>query len=66
MDEEMIAKIDEYIDKFITSDNVLVKVKEENQPINSLKRLFLKRIKERGVTNVTAYTFLGDLYLEKI
>jgi hypothetical protein len=70
MKEEMTEKIDEYLDKyldkFIASEHVLVKVKEEHQPINSLKRLFLERIKERGITNVTSYTFLGDLYLEKI
>lgn len=66
MKEEIAKKIDEYLDKFISSDLVLVKVKEEDQPVDSLKRLFLARIKERGLTNVTSYTFLGDLYLEKI
>ena len=66
MKEEMTDKIDEYLDKFIASEHVLVKVKEEHQPVNSLKRLFLARIKERGLTNVTSYTFLGELYLEKI
>lgn len=66
MKEEMTEKIDEYLDKFISSEHVLVKIKEENQPVNSLKRLFLERIKVRGLTNVTSYVFLGDLYLEKI
>ena len=63
---EMTEKIDEYIDKFIASDLMLIKIKEENQPVNSLKRIFLQRIKERGIENVTSYTFLGELYLEKI
>lgn len=66
MTTEMTEKIDEYIDKFIASDLVLIKIKEENQPINSLKRIFLQRIKEREIENITSYTFLGELYLEKI
>ncbi|MCW4012775.1 MAG: hypothetical protein NWF07_07260 [Candidatus Bathyarchaeota archaeon] len=63
---EMTEKIDEYLDKFIASDLVLIKIKEENQPINSLKRLFLERIKERGLEHITSYTFLEELFLEKI
>jgi len=62
----MTEKIDEYIDKFIASDLVLIKIKEENYPINSLRRIFLQRIKERKIENITSYTFLGELYLEKI
>ena len=66
MTPEMTEKIDEYLDKFIASDLVLIKIKEENHPINSLKRLFLERIKERGLEKITSYTFLGELFLEKI
>lgn len=66
MTTEMTEKIDEYIDKFIASNLVLIKIKEEDQPINSLKRIFLQRIKEREIVNITSYTFLGELYLEKI
>jgi hypothetical protein len=66
MTPEMTEKIDEYIDKFIASDLMLIKIKEENQPVNSLKRIFLQRIRERGIENITSYTFLGELYLEKI
>jgi hypothetical protein len=66
MTPETTEKIDEYLDKFIASDLVLIKIKEKNQPINSLKRLFLERIKERELANITSYTFLSELYLEKI
>ena len=66
MTTEMTEKIDEYIDKFIASDLVLIKIKEENQPTNILKRAFLQRINERKIENITSYTFLGELYLEKI
>ena len=66
MTTEMTEKIDEYIDKFIASNLMLIKIKEEDQPINSLKRIFLQRIKEREIENITSYTFLGELYLEKI
>jgi len=66
MTTEMTEKIYEYIDKFIASDLVLIKIKEENYPINSLRRIFLQRIKERKIENVTSYTFLSELYLEKI
>jgi hypothetical protein len=66
MIEEMTSKIDEYLDKFVSSELTLVKVKEEKYPINNLKRLFLERIKERDISNVISYIFLGELYLEKL
>ncbi len=66
MAEEKTKIIDEYLDKFITSDLILIKIKDEDYPINSLKKLFLKRIKEREIDKITSYVFLGDLYLEKL
>jgi hypothetical protein len=66
MNEEIDRIVDEYLDKFITSDLVLIKIKDEDYPINSLKRVFLERIKEREITQVTSYIFLQELYLEKI
>lgn len=66
MNKDINKTIDEYLDKFIDSDLVLIKIKNEDYPINSLKNIFLERIKERGINGVTSYTFLNELYLEKI
>ena len=66
MNGEIENIVDEYLDKFIASDLVLIKIKDEDYPINSLKRVFLERIKERDVKQVTSYIFLSELYLEKI
>lgn len=66
MREEITKTLDEYLDKFINSDLVLIKIKDNNYPIHSLKKMFLERIKERGLSSVTSYTFMNELYLEKI
>jgi len=66
MTEEINRIVDEYLDKFISSDLVLIKIKDENYPTNTLKRVLLDRIKEREIKKVTSYIFLNELYLEKI
>ena len=66
MNGEIENIVDEYLDKFIASDLVLIKIKDEDYPINSLKRVFLERIKEREIKQITSYIFLSELYLEKI
>ena len=66
MTEEIDRIVDEYLDKFISSDLVLIKIKDEIYPTNTLKRVFLDRIKEREIKKVTSYIFLNELYLEKI
>ena len=66
MTEEIDRIVDEYLDKFISSDLVLIKIKDEIYPTNTLKRVFLERIKERELKKVTSYIFLNELYLEKI
>ena len=66
MSEEINKVVDEYLDKFIASDLVLIKIKDEDYPINTLKRVFLERIKERDIEKITSYIFLQELYLEKI
>jgi len=66
MAEELKKIADEYLDRFITSDLVMVKITDENYPINSLKNMLISRIRKRGMTNITAYTFLNELFLEKI
>ena len=66
MNEELVKTVDEYLDKFISSDLVMIKIKDENYPPESIKRMMLNRIKERNLEGVTAYMFLKELYLEKI
>ena len=66
MNEEIDNVVDEYLDKFIASDLVLIKIRDENYPMNTLKRVFLERIKEREIQKVTSYIFLKELYLEKL
>ena len=66
MTEKIERVVDEYLQKFIASDIVLIKIKDENYPINTLKQVFLERIKEKALDNVTSYIFLKELYLEKI
>ena len=66
MSEQDNAVFDEYIDKFMSSDLSIVKIKDENYPSNFLRKALQQRIKNRGMTNLIAYTFLSDLYLEKI
>lgn len=66
MTEEIKNIVDEYLDRFLASDIVLIKIKDQNYPINTLKRVFQERIKQRELDNISAYIFLKELYLEKI
>lgn len=66
MTEEIKDIVDEYLDRFLSSDIILIKIKDQNYPINTMKRIFLERIKEREIDNVSAYIFLNDLFIEKI
>jgi hypothetical protein len=66
MEEEIIKLVDEYLDGFLSSEHVLIKVKDEKYPMNTLKRMFTTRIKERELTGITSYTFMKELYLEKL
>ena len=66
MTEELMRVADEYLDRFVSSDLMIVKIKDKKYPANSLKRIFLERIRERKLTGITSYTFMNELYLEKI
>jgi len=66
LSEQDIAVFDEYIDRFMSSDLSIVKIKDENYPSNFLRKALQQRIKDRGMTNLIVYTFLSDLFLEKI
>ena len=66
MTEEIKNIVDEYLDRFLASDIVLIKIKDQIYPINTLKRVFQERIKQRELDDISAYIFLKELYLEKI
>lgn len=66
MTEEIKNIVDEYLDRFQASDIILIKIKDQSYPINTLKRAFQERIKQREIDNISAYIFLKELYLEKI
>lgn len=66
MTEELDKVADEYLDRFKASDLVLVKINDEKYPVSTLKRVLLARIKERGLTGLTSYIFLNELFIEKV
>jgi hypothetical protein len=66
VNEELVKTVDEYLDKFLSSDLVMIKIKDEKYPPESIKRMLLRRIEEKKLQNVTAYMFMKELYLEKI
>ena len=66
MSEEIKATADEYIDKFVVSDLSLIKISDDTHSRMELREALLSRIRERGIGNITAYTFMNVLYLEKV
>lgn len=64
--EETKTVADEYIDKFLESKLSLVKITDNNYSLMALREALLARIKERGLNEIIAYTFLKGLYLEKV
>jgi hypothetical protein len=66
MKEEIRGIAEAYIDKFISSEQVLIKINDERYPVKSLHRMLQKLMKERGIENLIVYTFQNELFLEKI
>ncbi len=66
MNEELVKTVDEYLDKFISSNLVMIKINDKKYPPESLKRMLLRRITEKNLEGITAYMFRKELYLEKI
>ena len=63
--EEIDQKADEYLDRFLGSDLSMILIKDDVFPQNEMCKGLQNRISERGINNLTAYTFMGSLYLEK-
>lgn len=66
MKEEIRGIAEAYLDKFISSEQVLIKINDERYPVKSLHRMLQTLMKERGIENLIVYTFQNELFLEKI
>ena len=66
MSEEISKVADSYIDKFIATELTLIKITDEKYTLIEMRKAITSRITERDLNNITAYTFLGALYLEKV
>lgn len=66
MSEEIKTTADEYIDKFVVSGLSLIKISDDTYSRMELREALLSRISERGISNITAYTFMNVQYLEKV
>jgi len=66
MSDEIKAIADEYVDKFVASDVTLIKINDDRHTRMDLREVLISRIRERDLDGIICYTFLNDLYLEKI
>ena len=66
MSEEISKVADSYIDKFIATELTLIKITDETYTLLEMKKALTRRLVERDLNIITAYTFLGAPYLEKI
>ena len=65
MNKDIMVVADEYIDRFLVSDLSIIKIRDENYPRMELREALIAKINGRGLTILTAYTFMNELYLEK-
>ena len=63
---EINEEADKYIDRFIESELTLIKINDEKYPKMKLKEALTNQLRERNLTQIIAYSFMGGLYLEKI
>jgi hypothetical protein len=66
MSDEIKVIAEEYVDKFVTSDATLIKINDDRHTRMELREVLVSRIRERGLKSIICYTFMNDLYLEKI
>lgn len=63
--EEIKIKTDEYLDKFLGSELTIIKIKDDEFSESMIKKALQARINERQLRNLTVYSFMNGLYLEK-
>jgi hypothetical protein len=64
--DETLELVDQYIDRFLSSDHTIIKINDENYPSTLLNKRLQARIRERGIRKLISYVFINTLYLEKI
>jgi len=63
--DETLELVDQYIDRFLSSDHNIIKINDENYPSTFLNKRLQERIREREIKKMIAYVFMNTLYLEK-
>jgi hypothetical protein len=66
MSDEINTIADEYIDKFDVADITLIKITDNRYTRMDLRETLISRIRERGLEKIICYTFMNELYLEKL
>lgn len=66
MKEEIREIAEAYLEKFISSEPILIKINDERYPAKTLHRMLQTLINEQGIENLAVYTFQNELFLEKI
>jgi hypothetical protein len=64
--DETLELVDQYIDRFLSSDHTIIKINDENYPSTLLNKRLKARIREREIRKLISYVFMNTLYLEKI
>ena len=64
--DETLELVDQYIDRFLSSDHNIIKINDEKYPSTFLNKRLQERIREREIRKMIAYVFMNTLYLEKI
>ena len=63
--DETLELVDQYIDRFLSSDHTIIKINDEEYPSTFLNKRLQERIREREIKKMIAYVFMNTLYLEK-
>ncbi|MBT4425248.1 hypothetical protein HOC87_12935 [Candidatus Bathyarchaeota archaeon] len=64
--DETLELVDQYIDRFLSSDHTIIMINDENYPGTFLNKRLQARIREREIRKLISYVFMNTLYLEKI
>ena len=64
--DETLELVDQYIDRFLSSDHTIIKINDETSTSTLLNKRLQARIREREIRKLISYVFMNTLYLEKI
>ena len=63
--EEIKIKADDYLDRFLDSELSMIKINDDEYAQSDIKKALQSRLFERNLHNLTVYSFMNGLYLEK-